>query len=87
MNKTELNNLSSLPFMTLDQLPQMAQDNKPAMGNLNGIQYISVVDERNRRGRPPKTNPGKPSEEANEVESNVAMVAEGVTGQENLSAA
>ena len=22
--------------------------------NLNGIQYISVVDERNRRGRPPK---------------------------------
>jgi hypothetical protein len=28
--------------------------------NQNGIQYISVVDERNRRGRPPKSK--KPPE-------------------------
>jgi len=31
-----------------------------ALTNLNGIQYISIVDERNRRGRPPKSK--KPPE-------------------------
>ena len=34
--------------------------NYAGLTNLNGIQYISVVDERNRRGRPPKSK--KPPE-------------------------
>ena len=36
--------------------------------NHNGIQYISVVDERNRRGRPPK-NKKPPELEAKEREA------------------
>ena len=35
--------------------------------NVNGIQYISIVDERNRRGRPPKAKRDVPSAEAQDL--------------------
>lgn len=53
-----------LPFMLVDDFASQQQqsnaitsENKDPQLNfttVNGVQYISVVDERNRRGRPPK---------------------------------
>ena len=38
MHKTEPNNLSSLPFVAVDSLPQLVtQENRAAMGNFNGV--------------------------------------------------
>ena len=57
MTKPEPNNLSSLPLVAAEEIPASSGIIGAAMGSVNGQTYISVVDERNRRGRPPKSKP------------------------------
>ena len=48
--------------------------------NVNGVQYISIVDDRNRRGRPPKVR--KDVTPVENVNDNEVIVGEQIYKQE-----